>query len=513
VSHPVQRALVSVSDKTGLVEFAGRLVAAGVEVVSSGGTAAAIAEAGLPVTSVAQVTGAPEMLGGRVKTLHPRIHGGILADPSQPGHEDDLAAQDIAMFQLVVVNLYPFEATVAQPDVTAAQAIEKIDIGGPTLIRAAAKNHKWVGIVTSPDQYDQVATAVESGGLDDELRQSLARQAFYLTAAYDSAIVGWMDRDDTLPPRLVVPLEKVDDLRYGENPEQAAALYRRRSGGGWWDEAEQLQGKAMSFNNYADTEAAWRLVSDLPAVGVAVIKHTNAAGAAVRATLTEAFTAAWAGDPLAAFGGVVATNVEVDAPTAEMITQYFVEVVITPSVSSEAAEVFAAKTNLRVIAAPQPRRDDLELRPVECGMLVQQREPIPLPPDTAWDETWSVVSARKPTSEERADLALAWVVAAHTKSNAIVIASNEAAVGVGAGDQSRVGAAERALVKAGDRSQGGVAASDAFFPFRDGLDVLAAGGVTAVIEPGGSMRDDEVIAAADEHDIALVFSNRRYFKH
>ena len=513
MSHPVQRALVSVSDKTGLAEFAGRLVAAGVEVVSSGGTAAAIAEAGLPVTKVSEVTGAPEMLGGRVKTLHPRIHGWILADPSQPGHEDDLAAQGISMFQLVVVNLYPFEATVAQPDVTAAEAVEKIDIGGPTLIRAAAKNHKWVGIVTSPDQYDEVASAVEDGGLDDELRQSLARQAFYLTAAYDAAIVGWLNRADALPPRLVVPLEKVDDLRYGENPDQAAAVYRRRGGEGWWDAAQKLQGKAMSFNNYSDTEAAWRLVADLPQTGVAVIKHANAAGAAVRGSLGEAFREAWAGDPLAAFGGIVAANVEIDRVTAEMIAEHFVEVVIAPSVSSDAAEVFAAKKNLRVLTAALPARGDLEMRPLDGGALVQQREPTPLERGSMWDDSWVIVSARKPTAEERADLAFAWVVGAHTKSNAIVIAANEAAVGVGAGDQSRVGAGERALMKAGDRAGGAVAASDAFLPFRDGIDVLAAGGVTAIIEPGGSMRDEEVIAAADEHDIALVFTNRRYFKH
>lgn len=513
MNRPVKRALISVSDKSGLVEFVGRLVAAGVEVVSSGGTAAAIEAAGLPVTAVAAVTGAPEMLGGRVKTLHPRIHAGILADRGQADHQEDLLEQGISPFELVVVNLYPFEATVARPDVTSAEAIEKIDIGGPTLLRAAAKNQSWVGVVTSPDQYDEVARAVEDGGLSEELRARLARTAFYRTAAYDAAIVGWLYREEPLPDRLVLAFEKADDLRYGENPEQAAAVYRRPDGGGWWERAEQLQGKAMSFNNYADTEAAWRLVSDLAVPAVAVIKHTNAAGAAVRSTVAEAFAAAWNCDPLAAFGGVVAINAELDAATAELIGEYFIEVVIAPAVSDQAGAVLAAKTNLRVIAAPPPGRTDLDLRRLEHGMLAQQRELMPLTPDTSWPDDWSVVSARKPSAEEQADLAFAWVVAAHTKSNSIVVAANETAVGVGAGDQSRVGAAERALAKAAHRAAGAVAASDAFFPFRDGLDVLAAAGVAAVIEPGGSMRDDEVIAAADEHGMALVFTSRRYFKH
>lgn len=511
--RPVQRALISVWDKTGLTDLATRLVGAGVEIVSSGGTATALAEAGLPVTRVAAVTAAPEMLGGRVKTLHPRIHGGILADLSRPDHQSDLEQNDIAPFELVVVNLYPFESTVAQPEVTRAEAIEKIDIGGPTLLRAAAKNHNWVGVVTSPDQYAAVADAVESGGLDDELRADLARRAFYLTAAYDAAITAWLHESEPLPARLVVPLEKVADLRYGENPDQAAAVYEERGGRGWWSRAHQLQGKAMSFNNYADAEAAWRLVWDLAPAAVAVIKHSNAAGAAVRGTLPDAFRAAWEGDPLAAFGGIVAANTGLDESTAEMICEHFVEVVIAPEVSDEAARVLATKPNLRVIVAAPPERADLDLRRLEGGLLAQQREPVPVSPGANWDDTWTVVSARKPTSEEQSDLVFAWVVAAHTKSNAIVVAANEAAVGVGAGDQSRVGAAQRALAKAGPRATGGVAASDAFFPFRDGLDVLAAAGITAVVEPGGSVRDDEVIAAADEHNLALVFTHRRYFRH
>ncbi len=514
MKRAVKRALVSVSDKSGLIEFVGRLVAAGVEVVSSGGTARTISEAGLPVTTVAEVTGAPEMLGGRVKTLHPRIHGGILADHSQSDHTDDLIEHDIAPFELVVVNLYPFESTVARDGVTPEEAIENIDIGGPTLIRSAAKNYRWVGVVTSPSQYEAVATAIEGGGLDIELREALAKEAFYSTASYDAAITDWLHRDESLPERVVVALSKVESLRYGENPEQSAALYEQRTGvGSWWTDATQLQGKPMSFNNYLDTDAAWRLVNDLGFVGVAVIKHTNAAGAAVREDLSAAFAAAWACDPLAAFGGIVAANVEVDASTAEAITQYFVEVVIAPSVSDDAAAIFAAKANLRVLVAPPPGRGGLEMRHIERGALIQEYPPVPLAVGNRWDDAWETVSARKPTAEEQADLAFAWVVAAHTKSNAIVIAVEEAAVGVGAGDQSRVGAAQRAIDKAGERTNGAVAASDAFFPFRDGIDALAAAGITAIIEPGGSMRDDEVIAAADEHGIGLVFTSRRYFKH
>ena len=509
----VRRALISVSDKAGLVEFATALAAAGVEIVSSGGTATALRDAGVAVTAVADVTEAPEMLGGRVKTLHPRIHGGILADQANEEHLQELADHSIEPFQLVVVNLYPFEATVAQPNVTHAEAIEKIDIGGPTLIRAAAKNHNSVAIVTSPHQYPDVAAAVAAGGIESELRARLAREAFFTTAAYDAAIVGWLHRSEDLPDRMVMAMEKADGLRYGENPEQAAALYRARNASSWWTQAIQHQGKPMSFNNYADTEAAWRLVWDLGFVGVAVIKHMNAAGAAVRPTLSEAFTAAWAGDPVAAFGGIVAMNGEIDAATASMVADYFVEVVIAPSMSQEAASILLAKPNLRVITAGAPGRTDLDLRRVENGLLAQQREPIPVAPGSSWDDTWRVVSARKPTSEEMADLAFAWVVGAHTKSNAIVLAHDEAAVGVGAGDQSRVGAASRAIAKAGERAEGAVAASDAFFPFRDGIDTLADAGVVAVIEPGGSVRDEEVIAAADEHGIALVFTNRRYFKH
>jgi phosphoribosylaminoimidazolecarboxamide formyltransferase/IMP cyclohydrolase len=503
----VRRALVSVSDKAGLAAFAGRLVAAGVEIVSSGGTAAHLSAEGIPVTPVADVTGAPEILGGRVKTLHPAIHGGILADIGSEEHRRDLEAQDIAPFQLVVVNLYPFEETVARGGVE-SDAVEQIDIGGPAMIRAAAKNHKWVGAVVSPARYDEVAVAIESGGLTSELRRRLAVEAFFRTAAYDAAIVAWLGGDTALPGHLVLPLERAEELRYGENPHQAAALYGSPEGSPWWRSARTVQGKAMSFNNYADAEAAWRLVNDLKSPAAVIVKHTNACGAAEAADLPRAFRAAWDCDPLSAFGGVVALNESLDPETAAQIAEYFVEVVIALDITDAAAAALAGKKNLRVLTAPPPRSADLDMRRLEDGLLIQERDGV-----TSGGDEWQVMSGRGPTDSETAGLRLAWTVAAHTKSNAIVVAKEGAAVGIGAGDQSRVGAAERALARAGDRAGGAVAASDAFFPFRDGIDALSAAGVSAVIEPGGSVRDGEIVAACDEHGMALVFTGRRHFRH
>jgi phosphoribosylaminoimidazolecarboxamide formyltransferase/IMP cyclohydrolase len=507
---PVKRALISVSDKTGIVEFAGRLHEAEVEIVSSGGTARHLIDAGIPITPVAEVTAAPEMLGGRVKTLHPNIHGGILADLEDEQHLGDLEARGIDPFQLVVVNLYPFEETVAG-DPTDDEAVEQIDIGGPTMIRAAAKNHRWVGVVVSPDRYDEVATAVEAGGLDAELRRTLADEAFARTAGYDAAIVAWFERDKGFSD-VSTFLDHAETLRYGENPHQFAALYAERGSDGWWQHAKQIQGKAMSFNNYADTEAAWRLVADLPRPGAVVVKHTNPAGAATADTPAAALQAAWDCDPLSAFGGVIAINAELDAETAGAIAGNFVEVVIAPSVTPGAAEALAAKKNVRLLEAPFAGTHDLDVRRIDGGYLVQERDRVELG-GTDLPETWTVAGARAPSPGEVTDLRLAWVVAAHTKSNAIVVVRDGAAVGVGAGDQSRVGAAERALAGAGDRSEGAVAASDGFFPFRDGIDRLAGAGVTAIVEPGGSVRDEEIIAAADEHDVAIVFTGKRHFLH
>lgn len=489
------RVLVSVHDKTGLVEFARRLVAAGCELVSSGGTAAALRDAGIAVTDVSEVTGSPEVLGGRVKTLHPAIHAGILA--RGPEDDADLEAVSARRFDMVVCNLYPFSRTLAAGG-THEELVEMIDIGGPAMIRAAAKNHARVAVVVSPTQYEEVAAAVEAGAVDGDLRRRLAAEAFFHTASYDAAIAGW------LGDALVVPLRKVQTLRYGENPHQEGALYLEAGADPWWARAELLQGKEMSFNNYADAEAAWRLANDLGPGSVAIIKHTVACGAARAGTVAEAFGLAWEGDPLAAFGGVIGIAGEVDAETAGAISGRFVEVVVAASVTPEAAEILAARKNLRVLVAPEPR-PARDFRRIEGGFLVQD-------PDVVTAEGWEVVSGEL-TGEQHEALRFAWVLAAHARSNAIVVCRGTQAVGVGAGDQSRVGAAERALARAGDRARGAVAASDAFFPFRDGIDTLVAAGVAAVVAPKGSRNDAEVVAAAQEHGITLVFAPERHFKH
>jgi len=511
---PVRRALLSVSDKTGLADLARRLADTGVEIVSSGGTGQYLEELGVAVVTVESVTGAPEMLGGRVKTLHPAIHGGILADPTDPRHVDDLDQEGIVPFELVVVNLYPFEDAVAAGAAT-AEAVEQIDIGGPAMIRAAAKNHATVGVVVSPDRYDEVASAVEAGGLPDELRFDLARDAFFRTAEYDAAIVNWLESTRRPLRRIVLPLERQRDLRYGENPHQPAAVFAVPGADGWWSRARQYQGKEMSFNNYHDTEAAWRLAADLAAPAAVIVKHANACGAAVGETLPSAFQSAWDCDPLSAFGSVIALNAPLDPETAAMIAERFVEVVITPEIQPAAAGLLRGRKNLRLLEAPQPRANDLDMRRIEDGFLVQRRDRLDTsddPPGTL-PAGWEVQSGRAPSSSEVDDLRFAWTVAAHTKSNAIVIARGLAAIGVGAGDQSRVGATERALARAGDRSRGAVAASDAFFPFRDAIDLLAEHGVTAVVQPGGSVRDEEVVAAADDHGIAMVTTATRHFRH
>ena len=509
----MRRALVSVWDKHGLEALASSLVAAGVVLVASGGTAEALESWGLPVTKVSDVTGAPEILGGRVKTLHPKIHGGILAKRDDPAHVADLEAAEIVPIDLVVCNLYPFEVTVSRPDVTRAEAIEQIDIGGPAMIRAAAKNHEYVGVVTDQTQYEQVAAEVAGGGLTSETRASLARAAFSRTSAYDAAIVQWLSRGEVLPESLVLPMERYATLRYGENPHQRAAIYRTRGGDSWWTLVRQVQGKEMSFNNYADTEAAWALVNALGEPACVIVKHTNPCGVAVAGTLDEAVEKAWQCDPVSAFGGVVAVNRPLDGTAAQALAGRFVEVVIAPAADASALDAMAGKESLRLLEAPLPSPGEYEVRHVERGLLIQERDDVGLELAGRLPETWEVVTTRTPSPGEVADLTLAWIVAAHTKSNAIVIASGGSAVGIGAGDQSRVGAAERALSRAGDRADGAVAASDAFLPFRDGLDRLAEAGVTALAQPGGSRRDAEVIAAADEHAMAMVFTHRRHFRH
>jgi phosphoribosylaminoimidazolecarboxamide formyltransferase/IMP cyclohydrolase len=500
----VGRALISVSDKRGLTPLAESLVDLGVEIVSSGGTAAHIEQAGIPVTHVQDVTGAPEMFDGRVKTLHPRIHGAILADLGKGSHRQELLDFGIEPFQLVVSNLYPFFDTVAS-GADEDEIIENIDIGGPTLIRAAAKNHAWVAVVVSPDRYDEIVNAVARGGTTEDLRRDLAKEAFFATARYDAAIVNWFEREGAR--RLVLPLEMNTGLRYGENPGQPAGLYSMSTSGGWWAKGKQLQGKDMSFNNYADADAAWRLASDLPDGSAVVVKHMNACGAATGATMLEAFSKAWKGDPLAAFGGVVALAGELDGRTARAITENFVEIVIASSITDEAKAVVAQKKNLRVFTAPFPSDDDLDIRSIDGGFLVQKSDTV-VSDASQWDSR-----SREPSTAEVSDLQIAWTIAAHAKSNAIVLVKDGAAVGVGTGDQSRVGAAVRALAQAGDRARGSVCASDAFFPFRDGPDALASAGITAIVEPGGSVRDQEVIESAQEHAMALLFTGERHFRH
>ena len=500
---PVRRALVSVWDKTGLVEFCQGLAESGVEIVSSGGTAATLAAGGVAVTLVSDVTGVAEMLGGRVKTLHPRIHGGILARLTDPSHRADLDANDIAPFELVVSNLYPFEQAVADPVTTDEEAIEQIDIGGVALIRAAAKNHEFVGIVTDPGQYSMVLAEIRTGGLEGATRHDLAHAAFFRTASYDAAIVNWLEEDaDRLPERMVVPMERVLDLRYGENPHQRAALYREVGSSSWWERARLVQGKPLSYNNLNDAESAWRLVTELEAPAAVIVKHANPCGAAIGPSPVDAFLRAWDCDPLAAFGGVIALNSPLGEETAAAISERFVEVVVAP----EIWDLGEIKEGVRVLSAPPPHSRDLDLRRMEDGMLVQTRD--------GDDGTgWETISARRPSEIQLSELILAFTVASHAKSNAIVIVSDGAAVGVGAGDQSRVGAVERALQQAGERAGRAVAASDAFFPFPDGVEALAAAGVIAVVAPIGSRNDAQVVAAADRLGLVFVAAPRRHFRH
>ena len=495
----VKRALVSVSDKRGIVDFVRGLAASGVEVVSSGGTAVTLRNEGLEVTEVEEVTGFPPMVGGRVKTLHPHIFGGILADPDDPRHRQDLLRFGIHPFQLVVCNLYPFAD---------APGPELIDIGGVALLRAAAKNHAHVAAVSSPSQYPQVLEAVASGGPDGEHRRRLAAAAFGHTAGYDAAIARWLSPEETLPDPLVVTLRRRQATRYGENPHQQGALYAPEQGGFWTKAVRQLQGKAMSYNNFADTEAAVRLVADLEEGACVIVKHANPCGVGTDSDPARAFARAWEGDPLSAFGGVVAFNLPLTFTVAQALAEVFVEVVAAPRVGPEAAGVLSRKPNLRVLEVPLGWESEREVRSLGPDFLVQGRDRV-----CASTQGWRVVSRVTPGGRQLSDLRLAWVVGAHTKSNAVVICRDGRTVGVGAGDQSRVGAAHRAIATAGDRTAGAVAASDGYFPFRDGIDTLASVGVVAVVSPGGSMRDAEVIAAADQHGMALVFTGRRHFRH
>ena len=503
-----KRALLSVHDKTGIADLARGLVEAGWELVSSGGTASVLADEGVPVVEVGEVTGAPEILGGRVKTLHPAIHGGILADRSDPGHLASLEARGIVPIDLVVGNLYPF---------TSDPGIELIDIGGPTMVRAAAKNHAHVGVVVDPADYRTVLDEIRAvGSLSDATRRRLARSAFAHTAAYDAAIVAWFDEDpssdhanDLLKPSLHLALDRVHDLRYGENPHQAGARYRAAGSSGWWDTAVVHGGKAMSYLNLFDTEAAWRLVHRLGDEPCAVVvKHANPCGAAVGSDIADAYLSAHRCDPVSAFGGVVAVNRPVTLAMAEALSEVFTEVVVAPAYEPDALALLGERKNLRVLEAGPPGWPELDVRGIDGGLLVQTADDLVAEPSV-----WRVVTEREPTGAEWADLEFAWRVVARVSSNAIVLVKNRCAVGIGAGQQNRRDAGRIAAEKAAGRAIDGACASDAFFPFRDGLDAVADAGVTAVVQPGGSLRDGEVVAAADAHGMAMVFTDERHFRH
>jgi len=508
---PVRRALLAVYDKQGVVDLARALVERGVTLVSSGGTAATLVEAGLPVTPVEQVTGSPEMLGGRVKTLHPAIHAGILADRRKQDHVEQLAEQGIEPFDLVVVNLYPFRETVAS-GAGFDDVIEKIDIGGPAMVRAAAKNFESVGVVVEPIRYDAIVQELRrEGGLTRETRRALAAAAYAHTAAYDAAVASWFaerSSGDGLPGYVGLAYEKIGDLRYGENPHQRGALYREAGGAGPLGGARVLQGKDMSFNNWLDAYAAYELAAAMPARSSVIVKHNNPCGAAAKGTLAESYRAAFACDEVSAFGGIVAFHGEADASAAEAMAEVFTEVVIAPSFTRGASEAYGARPNLRVVAAPLPTAAGLDVRPLPGGALVQDRDLV-----TEARSEWKVVSSREPSAREWADLELAWTIAWRVKSNTIVLVRDGATVGVGAGQMSRVDSSWIATRKAGDRARGAVMASDAFFPFPDALEVAADAGCTAVIHPGGSKGDEAVLATAEERGMAVVLSGIRHFRH
>ncbi len=508
------QAIVSVSDKSGVAAFASGLAALGFRILSTGGTAATLRAAGIEVEDVSAFTGSPEILGGRVKTLHPKVFAAILADLDQEEHRRALATLGVAPISVVAVNLYPFAATAARADATVEELIENIDIGGPSLLRAAAKNHRHVTVVVDPADYDGVLAALRDGGPSLQQRRRLALAAFRHTATYDATIGA------LLPPRLdlgedlamvaLAPWLAAPpvSLRYGENPHQRAVFLRHPAGKGL-GAFQQLQGKELSYNNLMDADGAWRLVHDLPAPGVAIIKHGGPCGVGLGPDARTAFQRALQCDPVSAFGGVLATTLPIDEAAARAMTELFAEVVVAGEIDAQARGVFQAKKNLRVLLAPPPAPAGPRVKVIDGGLLVQTA-------DEGWEETWRVVTSRPPTPSEERALALAWRVAKHTPSNAIVVASAEATLGIGGGQPSRVDSCRIAVTKAraaGLELAGSAAASDAFFPFPDGVEVLAEAGVTAVIQPGGSLRDAEVVAAADRLSLAMVFSGRRHFRH
>jgi phosphoribosylaminoimidazolecarboxamide formyltransferase/IMP cyclohydrolase len=515
-SIQVRRALLSVSDKTNLLDFAQGLHDLGVQLVSTGGTFRALQDAGLSAVEVSSVTEFPEMMDGRVKTLHPKIHGGILGRRDQD--QAVMAEHGIEAIDLVCVNLYPFKETIANPDKTHEDAIENIDIGGPAMVRSAAKNHQFVGIVTSPLQYQTVLSELQAGGLSFETRKQLAKAAFQHTAEYDGAIANYLGRDNEAaqyPEKLFMHFERDSVLRYGENPHQSAAFYRDPSvSGSSVGTSQQLAGKALSFNNIADTDAALECVRQFEAPACVIVKHANPCGVAVEGSILEAYEKAFETDPTSAFGGIIAFNRSLDAKTADRILErQFVEVIIAPGVEPGVVELFEKKPSVRLLTVGSleqtPAQSDY--RRVQGGLLIQDTDT-----GSRIESELTCVTDTKPTAPQMADLLFAWKVAKFVKSNAIIYAKNNQTIGVGAGQMSRVYSARIAAIKAQDANlevAGSVMASDAFFPFRDGIDAAAEAGIAAVIQPGGSIRDDEVIAAANEHGIAMVFTGMRHFRH
>ena len=504
--NPIKRALISVSDKTGIIDFARELKNFNVEIISTGGTAKALREAGIEVRDISDVTGFPEMMDGRVKTLHPRVHGALLGLRDNPEHVAAMNQHGIEPIDMVVVNLYPFAETISRAGVTREEAIEQIDIGGPAMIRSAAKNADAVAVVVDPKQYPLLIEDLHQhgGSISIPLLRRLAAQAFQHTAHYDAVVSSYLAADEVLS----LTLRKIADLRYGENPHQVASLYQSQIGNGLAT-AAILSGKEMSFNNYVDADAAWQLVCDFRDTACAIIKHTNPAGVGLGQTAADAYVKALATDPVSAFGGIVAFNRRVDEAAAQEVTKIFTEVVIAPDYDAAALELLQTKKNLRVIRMSSVERSaELQFRQISGGMLVQSADVHELRQDDL-----KVVTERQPTDEEIRALLFAWTVCKHTKSNAIVYARADQTVGVGAGQMSRVDSVKIGAMRAQLPVAGSVLASDAFFPFRDGLDEAARHGITAVIQPGGSMRDNEVIAAANEHGLAMVFTGVRHFKH
>ena len=512
------KAIISVSDKAGVVDFARGLAELGFEVYSTGGTQQALAEAGVAVASVSKLTGFPEILDGRVKTLHPAVHGGILARRDQPSHLEELAKSGIAAIDLVAVNLYPFVQTVTKPGVSLDDALENIDIGGPTMIRAAAKNFPHVLVVVDPADHERVLGLLRGGVVPLEERRRLALKAFQHVASYDTAIAQYLRaEEEALPEQLTLSLTKLFDLRYGENPHQRGAVYRENSvlwGGQTWGivAAEQLHGKELSYNNFLDADAAWRAALDFAEPTAVVVKHTNPCGLACHQDLTEAYRRALSGDPVSAYGGIVAVNRELTGEAAEEIGKTFYEIVIAPAFSEEALTILQKKKNLRILQLDEKAAagcaSALEYRRVSGGFLVQQ-------PDAYLDDAieLQVVTKRPPSEQEMANLRFAWNVVKHVKSNAIVIVKDRTLLGMGAGQPNRVTSVHLALRRAEERARGAVLASDAFFPFPDGVELAADGGITAVIQPGGSIRDQKVIEAADARGMAMVFTGIRHFRH